>query len=155
MNKPIKARYGVENGQVYTSADGSGHVLLVVDCLTFADVDDVVVREPDGNTMKIDSFKLAMVRYRLKEVEVKRYNVWKDEMIETEYGFSDDGDMTELVVKSSDYDALAGKYSLLKDKLIEAAVNWGKSTITEIGCMEPTEDDWNDLRESMLEAIKE
>lgn len=58
--------YGIKNGQTYTAADGSDHRLMVVDCQTYADCDDVVVRDIATNReFRIDAFKLAMVRYML------------------------------------------------------------------------------------------
>lgn len=57
---------GIENGQVYVPADGSKNELLVVDCETYADVDDVVVFDKlQQKERRIDAFKLAMVRYTL------------------------------------------------------------------------------------------
>lgn len=63
-------KYGIEVDQVYVAADGSKCGHLVTDVTTYADCDDVVTtpftaggwKEP-GN--RIDSFKLAMVRYSL------------------------------------------------------------------------------------------
>lgn len=58
-------RYGIEVGQVYVAADGSGHCLLVRDVQTFANCDDVVVfDEQEGIERRIDAFKLAKVRYQ-------------------------------------------------------------------------------------------
>ncbi len=59
--------YGIQHGQIYKSADGTGLTLKVIDCETYADVYDVVVERPDGYRYRIDSFKLARVRYILEE----------------------------------------------------------------------------------------
>ena len=65
----VEPSYGIAKGQIYLAADGSkaGHV--VIDAITFADVDDVVVMPFDVNgyykERRIDSFKLAKVRYYL------------------------------------------------------------------------------------------
>lgn len=67
----VPPSYGVENDQIYLAADGSkaGHV--VVDAHTYAYVNDVIVRPFDVNGFyaerRIDSFKLAMVRYTLSD----------------------------------------------------------------------------------------
>lgn len=58
-------KYGIENGQMYTAADGSGLTVQVIDADTYAYCDDVVVRNHQGNEYRIDAFKLAMVRYSL------------------------------------------------------------------------------------------
>lgn len=60
--------YGVRDGQVYVPADGSNNELTVVDTETYAYCGDVVVydRAQDA-TRRIDAFKLARVRYTLKE----------------------------------------------------------------------------------------
>ncbi len=64
-------RYGIKVGQIYHRADGTeDHTLEVTDITTFADCDDVVVKETiEGLTMRdtrrIDAFKLARVRYFL------------------------------------------------------------------------------------------
>ena len=58
--------YGVRNGQVYIPADGSVRRLLVLDCDTYASCGDVVVRDMATNAeLRMDAFKLAMVRYTL------------------------------------------------------------------------------------------
>jgi len=63
-------RYGIKVGQVYAAADGAEHMVEVVDTSTFADCDDVVIKESIGGltlsgTRRIDAFKLARVRYYL------------------------------------------------------------------------------------------
>lgn len=58
-------------GQIYIAADGGNYGHVVIDSQTYADVDDIVVRGfsktngLDKETRRIDSFKLAMVRYTL------------------------------------------------------------------------------------------
>lgn len=71
QNRVVEPKYGIADGQIYVAADGSlaGH--LVVDAHTYADVGDVVVKpfNKDGfyENRRIDSFKLAQVRYTLSE----------------------------------------------------------------------------------------
>lgn len=60
--------YGVQKGQFYVAADGSQTGVLVLDDTTFIDCDDVVVQSYNqngtvGEPARIDTFKLAMVRY--------------------------------------------------------------------------------------------
>ena len=58
--------YGIDVGQVYERADGSGYRLTVVDVETHSDCDDVIVcDELTQENRRIDCFKLAMVRYCL------------------------------------------------------------------------------------------
>lgn len=62
--------YGVEHGQVYVAADNGKYGHLVVDAVTYAHCDDVVVQPFtakgfDGEPRRIDTFKLARVRYSL------------------------------------------------------------------------------------------
>lgn len=60
-------RYGIEVGQEYVPADGSKNLLRVLDIVTYADCDDVVVYDTAHNEIRrIDAFKLVMVRYTLK-----------------------------------------------------------------------------------------
>lgn len=66
-------KYGIEVNQIYVAADGSHNAHLVTDITTYDHCDDVVTtpfylgkwQEP-GN--RIDSWKLAMVRYYLPDV---------------------------------------------------------------------------------------
>lgn len=61
-------KYGIQNGQIYRACDGRSGSYEVIDCETYANVDDVVVRSLETNeTRRIDSFKLAMVRYYLDD----------------------------------------------------------------------------------------
>lgn len=62
--------YGVEAGQIYLAADGGKYGHLVVDDKTYIECDDVVVQPftvdgPYGEPHRIDTFKLAQVRYYL------------------------------------------------------------------------------------------
>lgn len=74
-------KYGVEVGQIYLAADGGHYGHRVEDVATFAQCDDVVVRAFPGKTVdtfadvtrRINSFKLARVRYYLA---VKPYPDW-------------------------------------------------------------------------------
>lgn len=60
--------YGIREGQVYVPADGSDNELTVVDTETYAFCGDVVVYDKKQDcTRRIDAFKLAKVRYELKE----------------------------------------------------------------------------------------
>lgn len=60
----MKTRYGDLNvGDKFTSVDGSGHQLTVIDIDTYADKEDAVVQRPDGREYRIDWFKLMVVRY--------------------------------------------------------------------------------------------
>lgn len=60
------APYGVEIGQVYVPADGSSGELTVVGLEL--DKDDAIVQDSDtGEERHIDLFKLAKVRYKLKD----------------------------------------------------------------------------------------
>lgn len=66
----MEAHYGVKEGQIYAAANGSNHTLLVIDASTYIECDDVVVQPfyKDGRQeepRRIDTFKLAMVRYNL------------------------------------------------------------------------------------------
>ena len=65
--------YRVKRGQIYIAADGSKCGHLVTDVETYAYCDDVVTTpftaagvKPGGN--RIDTFKLAVVRYYLPDV---------------------------------------------------------------------------------------
>jgi len=65
-------RYDIKVGQVYHRADGTDQTLTVVDTVSFAYCDDVVVKETIGKltmkaTQRIDAFKLVMARYNLCE----------------------------------------------------------------------------------------
>lgn len=67
MTSMIK-QCGIEVGQIWTAADGSGHRVKVVDIETYARVDDVVIVDlfKDGligEPRRIDAYKLACVRY--------------------------------------------------------------------------------------------
>lgn len=62
--------YGIEEGQIYISADGSKGGYVVTDAHTYAACDDVVVQGFTasgmyGDPRRIDTFKLAKVRYSL------------------------------------------------------------------------------------------
>jgi hypothetical protein len=71
--------YGIENGQVYRAADGVSGSVKVIDCETYADVDDVVVENEHGIQYRIDAFKLAMVRYYLvNQANIERAKEIKD-----------------------------------------------------------------------------
>lgn len=56
-------KYGIAVDQKYISVEG--YTVTVVDVTTYADCDDVVVRNDKGEERRIDAFKLAMVRYAL------------------------------------------------------------------------------------------
>lgn len=62
-------RHNIRIGQIYTAADGSCVMLLIIDTVTHYDSEDVVAIEITksavGNLRKIDAFKLAMCRYTL------------------------------------------------------------------------------------------
>lgn len=59
-------RYGIAIAQVYKPADGSENQLVVLDVDTYASVGDVVVFDVrQGESRRIDAFKLAKVRYSL------------------------------------------------------------------------------------------
>lgn len=63
-------RYGIEVGQIYVAADCSRDGHIVTDVTTFVQCDDVVTTPFSSTAMgapayRIDSFKLAMVRYQL------------------------------------------------------------------------------------------
>lgn len=58
-------RYGIEIGQVYVPADGSQGELKVVDYVE--STDEALVRGRLDGSFYIDAFKLAKVRYMLKE----------------------------------------------------------------------------------------
>lgn len=66
--------YGVEEGQIYIATDGSKGGCVVTDAHTYADRDDVVVQSFTAGTgmygepHRIDTFKLAQVRYSLVDV---------------------------------------------------------------------------------------
>lgn len=64
--------YGVKAGQIYLAADGGAYGHLVVDDKTFIECDDVLVQPftadgPYGEPHRIDTFKLAQVRYYLMD----------------------------------------------------------------------------------------
>ncbi|MNK09870.1 hypothetical protein D3C87_278540 [compost metagenome] len=66
----MASRYGVKKGQIYLAADGGKYGHIVIDDSTYIDVDDVVVIPFDttgnfGEPRRIDTFKLAYVRYSL------------------------------------------------------------------------------------------
>jgi len=63
----MAAPYGIKVGQKWTSADGAGHVIEIVDVTTHADVNDAIVRRIDGFEYRLDFWKLAKVRYELLE----------------------------------------------------------------------------------------
>ncbi len=65
----MRTPYGeLKKGDIYTSADCSGHRVKVVDAETYAEVQDAVVEREDGHQYRIDWFKLMMVRYmKLKD----------------------------------------------------------------------------------------
>jgi hypothetical protein len=67
----VEPSYGIADGQIYLAADGSQSGHVVVDAHSFASCDDVVVRPFDKNGFytdrRIDSFKLAQVRYYLAD----------------------------------------------------------------------------------------
>ena len=70
--------YGIEVGQIYLAADGGEYGHLVTDVTTHARCDDVVVRAFtrqgfDPNERRIDSFKLAIVRYYLVEGDLPNW----------------------------------------------------------------------------------
>lgn len=70
--KPVvEPSYGIMDGQIYLAADGSKSGHVVVDAHTYAYVNDVIVRPFDANGFytehRIDTFKLAMVRYTLSD----------------------------------------------------------------------------------------
>lgn len=58
-------RYGIEVGQRYKAADGSGGIVQVIDTESYKKQGDVVVRNYRGEEYRIDCFKLAVVRYYL------------------------------------------------------------------------------------------
>lgn len=45
-------------GSTYKRADGAPGIITIVDDTTYADVDDVVIRDEQGDERRIDSFKL-------------------------------------------------------------------------------------------------
>jgi len=58
---------GIKVGQVWTSADGVGHKITVIDTTAWAPCDDVVVESRTGSVIRqyrIDAFKLTY-RYML------------------------------------------------------------------------------------------
>ena len=57
--------YNVQVGQKYIRADGTGHIVEVIDVTTYASVGDAVIRLADNSEQRIDFFKLAIVRYSL------------------------------------------------------------------------------------------
>lgn len=66
----MELHYGVKEGQIYGAADGSSHAVVVTDASTYMECDDVVIQPyyKDGRQEEprcIDTFKLAMVRYKL------------------------------------------------------------------------------------------
>jgi hypothetical protein len=62
--------YGVKVGQIYVPADGSKNELKVVDTTTYAHCSDIIVFDKQLNCeRRIDSFKLARVRYTLAVIE--------------------------------------------------------------------------------------
>ncbi len=66
-SNPSYVKYEISVGQIYAQADDPRQrpALTVLDVLTYADVDDVVVMNISGVTYRIDCFKLAKVRYNL------------------------------------------------------------------------------------------
>jgi len=63
-------QHDIKVGQIYIATDGSKAGHIVTDVTTFADCDDVVTTPFTASKMgipgnRIDSFKLAMVRYYL------------------------------------------------------------------------------------------
>jgi len=68
MGANQKSRYNIQVGQIYIATDGSKCGHIVTDITTYADCDDVVTTPFTASKMgvpgnRIDSFKLAMVRY--------------------------------------------------------------------------------------------
>jgi len=66
----ITEKYGIAPMQKWIAADGSGHMVQVLDVVTFENQSDVVVqdlRQPEKEPYRIDAFKLAKVRYELWE----------------------------------------------------------------------------------------
>lgn len=68
----MENNYGIKKGQIYIAADGSHFGHLVLDDTTFIDCADVVVLPFNeagqyGEHQRIDTFKLAQVRYKLVE----------------------------------------------------------------------------------------
>jgi len=64
--------YGIKVGEIYIAADGSKCGHIVTDVTTFKYCDDVVTTPFTGSAIfedgnRIDSFKLAMVRYKLSK----------------------------------------------------------------------------------------
>lgn len=59
-------KYGIAKGQMWEPADGSRAVVEVTDVDTYADCGDVVVKDHQGVERRIDAFKLAKVRYKLR-----------------------------------------------------------------------------------------
>jgi hypothetical protein len=63
-------RYNIQVGQIYDRADGTKAPVKVIDTTSFADVDDVVIADLDGQFQRrIDAFKLAVVRYYLRVIQ--------------------------------------------------------------------------------------
>jgi hypothetical protein len=60
----MKTPYGeIRVGDVYRPADGSGGKVRVVDVDTYAECQDVIIEDEDGNWRRMDWFKLMRVRY--------------------------------------------------------------------------------------------
>lgn len=70
---PKHKQYGIRPGQIWTSADGAGIRVEVIDVTTHESVDDVIVQwiKRDGTRpeppYRIDAWKLAKVRYTLEK----------------------------------------------------------------------------------------
>lgn len=62
-------RHNIRAGQIYTAADRSCVMMLVIDTQTFYDAEDVVAIEVTKNAVgtrrRIDAWKLAACRYEL------------------------------------------------------------------------------------------
>lgn len=60
----MKTPYGeLKVGDLYRSADGTGHIVRVIDVETYQDCQDAIIEDEHGEWRRMDWFKLMKVRY--------------------------------------------------------------------------------------------